>query len=126
VTTLVDVEGHLFAPPEYELVLLEPWLSDRAALARAYERHRPYPTALLDEVTGSRPRRLDANAIVPTRGAATSKTIAVLSPTGGVLVADRVRETCGRSRLRRERAQPGWRGACRERLIGFDSRGSIP
>ena len=47
---LVDVEGQLFAPPEYELALLELWLPDRATLALAYDTHRPYPAALLDEV----------------------------------------------------------------------------
>jgi hypothetical protein len=50
ISALVDVEGHLFAPPEYELALLEIWVADWATLARAYERHRPHPAALLDEV----------------------------------------------------------------------------
>jgi hypothetical protein len=50
ITAMVDVEGHLFAPPEYELTLLEIWLPDWPALARGYERHRRHPADLLDEV----------------------------------------------------------------------------
>jgi hypothetical protein len=50
ITAMVDVEGYLFAPPEYEVALLELWIPDRAALARAYECHRPHPAQLLEEV----------------------------------------------------------------------------
>jgi Ser/Thr protein kinase RdoA (MazF antagonist) len=50
ISAMVDVEGHLFAPTEYELALLEVWIADRATLAQAYERHRHHPAALLEEV----------------------------------------------------------------------------
>jgi hypothetical protein len=50
ISALVDIEGHLFAPAEFELAVLQLWLPETRPLAHAYERHLPWPRALLEQV----------------------------------------------------------------------------
>jgi hypothetical protein len=46
IRAMVDVEGHLWAPPEYELAMALIWLRDEEMFRTAYERHFPWPRAM--------------------------------------------------------------------------------
>jgi fructosamine-3-kinase len=46
ITGLIDVEAHLWAPPEYELAMVELWMPDKAAFRAAYEEHLSWPGVL--------------------------------------------------------------------------------
>lgn len=46
ISGVVDVEGHLWAPREYELAVTELWIRDLAAFRTAYEEHLPWPERL--------------------------------------------------------------------------------
>jgi hypothetical protein len=48
IAAMLDVEAHLWAPPEYELAMVELWIDDFAALRTAYERHAEWPPAYAD------------------------------------------------------------------------------
>ena len=49
ISGMIEVESHLWAPREWELVAVLLWISDPDALRSAYEAHLPWPAAM-DEV----------------------------------------------------------------------------
>ena len=46
ISGMVDIEAHLWAPPEYEVAMLELWARDAAAVRLGYERHARWPETL--------------------------------------------------------------------------------
>ena len=43
ISGMVDIEAHLWAPPEYELAMAGLWVRDQGAFREAYGEHRPWP-----------------------------------------------------------------------------------
>jgi fructosamine-3-kinase len=52
IAALLDVEAHAWAPPDYELAMIELWLEDFDALKASYARSSPWPRAY-DRVRGA-------------------------------------------------------------------------
>lgn len=48
ITGFVDVEGHLYAPAEWELTTIQMWITHARALRNGYETHRPWPDSMDD------------------------------------------------------------------------------
>ncbi len=46
ISGMVDIEAHLWAPPEYEVAMLELWARDVAGLRQGYEQHARWPETL--------------------------------------------------------------------------------